>query len=280
MMRRNLGVLQGPLIIFGGPYGNLQATQALHQQAKKLGLRPDQVICNGDLVAYCAQPQQTVDFLRDWGVTLMQGNCEQSLAEEALDCGCGFEQGTTCSLLSQQWYRYCMEQIDRTTRTWMGTLPDQVVFELAGKQCLVVHGGVSRNNRFLFSDTDEQAFTEELGLTDADVVVGGHCGIPFGLNHDGRYWLNSGVIGMPANDGSRDGWYLLLEPGGAGGFTASWHRLTYEADQAAQQMHEHGLGNGYAEALLSGIWPSNDVLPVPLKALQGQRLTLSSLLVN
>ncbi|RDE24899.1 metallophosphoesterase [Motiliproteus coralliicola] len=277
MKTLDLGSLSGPLLIFGGPYGNLQATQALRRESERLGLSPAQVICNGDLVAYCAEPQPTVDFLRDWGVTLMQGNCEQSLAEGAIDCGCGFEQGSTCSLLSQQWYRFCMEHTDASTRAWMGTLAGQLRFELAGRKCLVIHGGLSRNNRFLFSDTDEQAFTEELKLTDAELIVGGHCGIPFGRTVAGRHWLNSGVIGMPANDGSRDGWYLLLQPLEGAGLKASWHRLAYDAELAAQRMRLQGLDNGYAQALISGVWPSNDVLPQALKVLQGQRLTLSSL---
>ena len=279
MRTLDLGRLQGPLMIFGGPYGNLQATQALRREAERLGIGPDQIICNGDLVAYCAEPQQTVDYLRRWGVVMMQGNCEQSLADGSLDCGCGFEQGSTCSLLSQQWYRFCMEQTLQSTRSWMGSLPEQIRFELAGRTCQVIHGGLSRNNRFLFSDTDEQAFAEELSLTDAELIIGGHCGIPFGRALSGRHWLNSGVIGMPANDGSRDGWYLLLETTDEGGLKACWHRLAYEAEQAAQQMRLHGLDNGYAKALLSGVWPSNDVLPTPLKALQGQRLTLSPLFI-
>ena len=63
----DLGDLQGPLLIFGGPYGNLAATQALRHRAEIAGFKPEQIICNGDLVAYCGEPSQTVELIRDLG---------------------------------------------------------------------------------------------------------------------------------------------------------------------------------------------------------------------
>ena len=98
----DLGPLEGPLLIFGGPYGNLPATKALRRIAAQRGIPPERTICTGDLVAYCAEPEETVHLLRDWGVRIVMGNCEESLADRALDCGCGFETGTTCSSLSTE----------------------------------------------------------------------------------------------------------------------------------------------------------------------------------
>lgn len=68
--------------------------------AEQLAIPPQQVICTGDLVAYCAHPQETVELIRDWGIHIVRGNCEESLASGALDCGCGFEEGSVCSTLS------------------------------------------------------------------------------------------------------------------------------------------------------------------------------------
>ena len=89
-----------PLLIFGGPYSNLQATQALQQQASKLGIPASHCICTGDTVAYFASPTETVTLLRDWGVTVLMGNCEESLASNADECGCGFANGSQCLFIS------------------------------------------------------------------------------------------------------------------------------------------------------------------------------------
>lgn len=70
-----------------------------------------QVICTGDVVAYCAEPEATVELLRRWGIHVVLGNCEESLGSGAPDCGCGFETGTVCSALSIDWYRFAVKQV-------------------------------------------------------------------------------------------------------------------------------------------------------------------------
>ena len=64
------------LLVFGGPYSNLRATQALRAKAAELGCAPSEVICTGDLVAYCAEPEETTQAIRDWGCHVIAGNCE------------------------------------------------------------------------------------------------------------------------------------------------------------------------------------------------------------
>ena len=49
MKVQDFGVFEGPLVLFGGVYSNLQALEAL---IAEVGERP--AICTGDVVAYCA----------------------------------------------------------------------------------------------------------------------------------------------------------------------------------------------------------------------------------
>jgi predicted phosphodiesterase len=35
----------------------------------------------------------------------------------------------------------------------------------------------------------------------SDVIITGHCGLPFNDVQNEKMWLNPGVMGMPANDG-------------------------------------------------------------------------------
>src|SRR5690606_24960153 len=77
------GRLDGPVLIFGGPYSNLDATEALIALAGTLAVPPGRAICTGDVAAYCADPQATTDALREWGCPVLMGNCQESLGTGA-----------------------------------------------------------------------------------------------------------------------------------------------------------------------------------------------------
>lgn len=273
----NLGRLHGPVLVFGGPYSNLAATRAMWQRAEKLDITPGQIICNGDIIAYCAEPLETLQLVRDWGILVVRGNCEESLGADAQDCGCGFEQGTTCSLLAEEWYRYAAQKITDGDRTWMRSLPRSLNFELLGRRIKIVHAGVRQINRFIFPSTPAAVKREELELAGSDILISGHSGIPWGQKVGNRAWLNAGAIGLPANDGTPDGWYLLLIPEEKD-IRCSWQRLNYEAVQSAHNISEAGLQPGYAEALVTGLWPSMDVLPAAEKSRRGEPIMMADML--
>ncbi len=93
-----LGVLDEPLLLFGGPYSNLQAVEALAAFAAARGVFGGQMICTGDIVAYCGAPSESVAAIRALGCAVVAGNCELQLASGAEDCGCGFAPGSSCDM--------------------------------------------------------------------------------------------------------------------------------------------------------------------------------------
>ncbi len=269
----NLGELDLPVLVFGGPYSNLAATAAMRARAEELQIPADQVICTGDLVAYCAEPRETIDLIRDWGIPVVMGNCEESLASQSDDCGCGFEPGSSCSVLSVQWYRYASGEVTREQCEWMANLPRQLDFRAGGLNFSVIHGSYTNINEFVFASTDAELKNSQLRASGADCIIGGHSGIPFGQTLESGGWLNSGVIGMPANDGSPDGWYMLLQAGDP--VTCSWHRLAYDYQQSSRSTIDAGMVE-YGKALTDGLWPSMDVLPPAERAQQGRPLPENS----
>ncbi|MGB0467624.1 MAG: metallophosphoesterase family protein [Pontibacterium sp.] len=277
----DLGDLQGTVLLFGGPYSNLAATRAVQTEATRLGIKPENIICTGDLVAYCAEPRQTVELIRDWGIRVVMGNCEESLANNAPDCGCGFDENSACSLLSADWYAYASQQVSDLQKQWMATLPRAIRFNLQNRSFQVIHGGVKQINEFVFASGPLSGKVHQQQVANVDVIIGGHCGLPFGQLLSEGAWLNAGVIGMPANDGTEDGWYMLLTPEQASepdqenvSIRVTWHRLSYAAAESHQTMQSAGLNTGYAEALLSGCWPSLDILPDAETQVTGQPLSI------
>jgi predicted phosphodiesterase len=248
-----------PLLVFGGPYSNVRAVTALRAQAATLGIDAGRIICTGDVVAYCAEPEETVAAVRAWGCHVVAGNCEEQLARDADDCECGFARGSSCDRLAKGWYAFARRRISAHSRAWMAGLPKALVLTVAGRTVRVVHGGIDRINRFVFA-SQRKLIAAQLEKASADIVIAGHAGVPFIARVGQRVWFNPGVIGMPANDGTPDVWYGLVETRGDD-LILSTQRLAYDSLGAATAMRRPAHADGYAEALLTGRWPSIDVLP-------------------
>ncbi|MDH3219251.1 MAG: metallophosphatase family protein [Gammaproteobacteria bacterium] len=270
-----LGDIDQEMLVFGGPYSNLAATTAMRQRARDAGIAADRVICTGDLVAYCAEPAETLELIRDWGIHVVMGNCEEALAFNEPDCGCGFEEGSSCSTLASTWYRYADLRVASGLRRWMRGLSRSIAFEMSGMRFRAVHGSLSSINAFVFASSDAEAKIAQIREASADVVIGGHSGIPFGQRIDHCFWLNAGVIGMPANDGGSHGWYMLIDPTGERPMV-SWHRLEYDYEISRDATIAAGMIE-YGQALASGLWPSIDILPDTERRQRGQPLHLPPL---
>jgi len=152
-MIADLGVVDGPLFLFGGPYSNLEATTAVLAEARIRGFPPERVICTGDVVAYCADAQATVDAVRDSDIHVVMGNCEESLGFDNADCGCGFAEGSDCDTLSRRWFAHAQRTLEPRAKAWMRRLPRQLLLTINGRRLAVVHGSPSSINQYVFASS-------------------------------------------------------------------------------------------------------------------------------
>ena len=272
----DLGTLFGRVLIGGGAYGNMQALEAFDRLGIELGIPPGNVIHNGDIAAYCADPGPCIELARERGWPAIKGNVEAQLAAGLDDCGCGFAAGSACDGLSALWYAHADRTLGAEARQWMAGLPDHLRFTLAGRRFSVVHGSPGRINRFMFASLPQDEFARELDLAGSDVVIAGHTGIPFARPLGRRLWANPGALGLPANDGTPRVWALLLEAG-SGGISFTHLALAYDADAAARRLRASGLPEGYGTALETGLWPSRDILPPFERSATGTPLDLPGL---
>src|SRR3977135_2676528 len=116
MAETPLLTIDGPALVFGGPYGNLQAPPAVRAQAERLGIPPSRIICTGDLVAYGGDPVATIALVRDAGIHVVMGNCDEQLAHDAQDCGCGYPAGSACERLSSAWFAHADREVGSDAR--------------------------------------------------------------------------------------------------------------------------------------------------------------------
>ena len=188
---RDLGRLDGPVLCFGGPYSNAQATEALLVEARTRGIPPDRVICTGDVVAYGGDPQACVALVRNAGIQMVMGNCEESLGFNADDCNCGLEKDSDCAAWSADWFTHAASVLDGDALAWMRCLPRQLRFFLAGRKIAVIHGGDQNISDYVFASTPDVAKAVILDRLDADADIGGHSGLPFTQVLGPRPWHNA-----------------------------------------------------------------------------------------
>lgn len=268
----------GPLLVFGGPYSNLQATRAVLAEAARRGIPARRVVCTGDVVAYGADAAACCDLVMESAIAAIAGNCEESLAAGSDDCGCGFGEGTACDLLSRAWYAHARREVTAAHRAWMAALPRRLALDLPdGRSLAVLHGGARDTSRFLFASAPEAELEAEIAATGCDGAVAGHCGLPFVRRAGRGVWINAGAVGMPADDGTPRVWFAVLTPRRGGGLRAEILPLAYDHSAAAAAMRAAGLPEGYAAALGSGVWPSCDVLPPAERARRGTPLATVAL---
>jgi predicted phosphodiesterase len=267
----NLGPLSGKVLLFGGVYSNLQALEALAKIAKKEGIDPSNCICTGDIVGYCAQPEETIQFFKDWNAKSILGNVEIQLHENAEDCGCDFTKGSRCDDFSKLWYPFAKSKLSVSSLSFISTLPEFIEFEFANKKITVVHGSYFNTSEFIFKSTPWSTKVVNFKETNSDVIIAGHCGLPFNHLQNDLLWINPGVIGMPANDGNPVVWYVILEEKNAE-LTFEHHYLNYDYELTNNYMIEHGLPKEYADTILSGIWDNMEILPEKETQQQGKKI--------
>ncbi|UBM57237.1 metallophosphatase family protein [Marinilongibacter aquaticus] len=255
----DIGCKTGPMLIFGGCYSNFQALETLRAIAEKRHILPENIVHTGDLIGYCASPSACTDFVSEWGIHCIKGNVEENILSGADDCGCNYVEGGRCEMFSRSWFPYAKESISAENRRFLESMPDELRFEYGGRKVAVLHGSAHYISEFVFASTPWKTKSLSFEETQADVILAGHAGIPFASENEEKLWLNAGVIGMPANDGTPFVWYLLLDD--SSGFHYRFQRFEYDNFEANQLMMEHSLPWPYAETLMTGVWDNTEILP-------------------
>ena len=249
MKHRDFGHFDDTVVLFGGPYSNLQAMEALVRE-----IDGRHAVCTGDIVAYCAQPNETLRVFSDRGYPSIAGNCETRLIENSEDCGCGFEAGSACDVLSGGWWPHLRAILDPAFLPFLKALPDIGSFVHHGRRYGVIHGGVRDISQFIWPSSPEATFRAVIAEVEAEIgrvdgIVAGHCGVAFHRAIGGHQWINTGAIGMPPHDGRPETRYAVLEDG-----EVTIHRLAYDYATASTQMEGAGLSQGYHRTLYTGVW--------------------------
>jgi diadenosine tetraphosphatase ApaH/serine/threonine PP2A family protein phosphatase len=249
------------LAFFGGVYNNYLALEAAISDARTRGV--DAMYCLGDLGAFGPYPDRVFPLLAENHITTIQGNYDHSIGNQLDDCQCGYTDPRD-NFFAQISYDYTLANTSPDNRHWLAQLPQQLRFDFAGLRVLLCHGSPRKTNEFLWESTTPTHFLNKLADDcDADVILATHTGIHWQRElSGGRRFINVGVLGRPANDGSTNVWYTLLSHTPATGLKVEFIPIEYDHRRLGAEMLSEGLPAEFQQTVLTGWWTTClEVLP-------------------
>ncbi len=252
-------------VLFGGVYNNYLALEALLGEAAK---RAPEIFCLGDVGAFGPHPDKSVELLREAGVPIVQGNYDRSVGLRRRDCACGYTDPRDNRFAALS-YAYTFRNTSEHNKDFLAGLPGEIRRTgPRGERILLCHGSPRRQNEFLWESLSPDAFL--LRLLDAaacDVLAVTHTGIPWKRSlPGGRFVVNVGAIGRPANDGSTHVWYAVLNLSGEAP-DASFFALTYDWERLAGEMRRERIAEPFVETVETGWWTTClEILPAKERA--------------
>ena len=243
----------------GGVYNNYLALEAACQDALARGC--EKIYCLGDLGAFGPHPDRVFPILEKYSVETVRGNYDDSVGRGLDDCQCGYTdpRDNHYALLS---YKYTLANTSEENREILRKLPTEIRFESADCKTLLCHGSPRQMNEFLWETTSPTHLLEKFcNDSQADLICVTHTGLHWKRElSGGRMFVNVGVIGRPANDGSTDVWYTIIETSPK--MKVEFVPLEYDHHRLAKEMKAERIPTEFVDTILSGYWTTClEILP-------------------
>jgi pyruvate-formate lyase-activating enzyme/diadenosine tetraphosphatase ApaH/serine/threonine PP2A family protein phosphatase len=235
---------------FGGPYANPYALRAMLADARARGC--ERIFCLGDLGGFGAECEAIWPLLAEQGVECIAGNYDVAIGRVDPDCGCGYADERD-NHYAQLIYDHTLKVTSARFAAWMRELPLEHREVIGGVDVHMVHGSPLAINDFLWESLEDDELRMRLVLSEAEVLLCTHTGIPWQRRVDETLIVNVGTVGRPANDGRPETWYALLELE-AGEGRAELVPLVYDWRAQAASMRAAGLPEAFVETIETGWW--------------------------
>jgi putative phosphoesterase len=235
------------ITVFGDIHGNLEALKAAYATALSEG--SEKIYHLGDLGGYAPFVNEVVGFLIEHNIEGVQGNYDETVANDRAHCGCKYEDPVQEEManLAFEWTKMHASQ---KTKEYLKKLPLSLSFSAEGKKVMLFHAAPHKNNLYWYEDRPEKFFREMAGKLDADVMIYGHTHKPYRKDIGGKVFINAGSVGKP-KDGNTRACVTLVDIR-EGDVKAEFVKVSYDIEKTASAIVESGLPPYFAERLKEG----------------------------
>lgn len=234
--------------IFGDIHGNAHALEAVSRDLSQAGV--DLKICLGDVVFRGPEPARTLSLLRELECdALIVGNTDQWLFQ-------GFPPGFAAPrerrAMLEAYRSWALARLSESDLEFLRSFAFAHTFTLGAHTVLAVHASARSTEEWFGSSSSDDELAAIFGQETADILVCGHIHTPYARRVDGRWVINTGSVGHPA-DGDPRASYLVLKSEGKE-LSIEIRRVAYDVEATVQAAAEDGFPHAetYQEALRSG----------------------------
>ncbi len=235
------------IAIFGDIHGNIEALKAAHKATLEAGF--DKIYHLGDLGGYAPFVNEVVDFLIEHSIEGVQGNYDETVANDREHCGCKYEDPVQAEM-AEHGFEWTKEHTTAKSMDYMKKLPFEIQFSVDGKKVIIFHASPGKNNLYWYEERPEKFFREMVAKIDADVVIYGHTHRPYRKDLAGKVFINAGSVGKP-KDGDTRACVTLMEITG-GHVKTEFVRVSYDVEKTCAAIISSGLPPYFAEKLREG----------------------------
>lgn len=235
------------IAVFGDIHANIHALKSAYTAA--LSQKPDRMFHMGDLGGYNPFVNEVVDFLIEKGIEGVQGNYDETVANDREQCGCKYEDPIQAELAHHS-FVWTKEHATEKSKEYMRNLPVKIDFVAEGRKVALFHATPHKNNLYWYEERPETFFREMAAKVNADIMIYGHTHLPYRKDIDGKVFINAGSVGRPKDGDPRTSVCIIDILADA--VVTDFLRVPYDVDAAAEAVVTSGLPAAFARQLKTG----------------------------
>ncbi len=244
------------LAIISNIHGNLVALRSVLDDIDSNGIKPEDIICAGDVALMGVQGPRCLRMLQRDEIPTVKGNTDRwivdydkLLAEGKLEAGSSLARAV-------EWTR---NQLGEEAVAYLGDLPPQMIVQSGnGAGDLQIVHGTPRSDEegFMAGDNDQRPLNLAAGST-AYAVIGAHTHRSFARMVGGMLIANAGSVGRSYEGRAGRATYLAVHDR-----TGLWHvdirQVHYDSRRAYREILDSDLplDSKYTESLLTAAAPA------------------------
>ncbi len=181
------------IAIISDIHGNLYALNTVLNDIKNE--KCEMIFCLGDLAMAGAEPNSTIEFVKNQDWKIIQGNTDEMIAYFNNDV---FDKVKSAAPIMANALKSDATEISEENKLFLKNLPKQMELNVDGLKILLVHGSPRKNNEEILPNMPIVEIEEIFKDIDADIVFCGHTHIPCGYQTNSNITVvNVGSVGRP-----------------------------------------------------------------------------------